>query len=179
MAVNGGTFVTNGSVNGAVTVNGGGTLAGNGTVGNTTINGGTLSPGNSIGTITINGNLVLTSAATYVVEIGAVPTAPSSRARRTSPAPCRWCSAGPLLAALHDPHCQRRRDRHLHDGHSALAGLAQQPHLRPQQRLSEPTATLGAAPGLNQNQQNVATSLNTFFNGGGAAAGALRRSCSQ
>ena len=42
-------------------------------VGNTTINGGTLSPGNSIGTLTVQGNLVLTSAAAYIVEVS--PTA--------------------------------------------------------------------------------------------------------
>ena len=35
----------------------------------TTINGGTLAPGNSIGTLTIQGNLVLTSAAAYIVEV--------------------------------------------------------------------------------------------------------------
>src|SRR5262245_34331974 len=38
-------------------------------IGNTIINGGTLSPGNSIGTITVNGNLVMTAAASYLVEI--------------------------------------------------------------------------------------------------------------
>ena len=47
----------------------GGSIGGNGTLGNTTINGGTLAPGNSIGTLSINGNLVLTSAAAYIVEV--------------------------------------------------------------------------------------------------------------
>ena len=64
----------NGSIaSSAVTVNAGGTIGGNGTIGNTTINGGTLSPGNSIGTLTVQGNLVLTSAAAYLVEVS--PTA--------------------------------------------------------------------------------------------------------
>ena len=44
-------------------------LGGNGTLASTTINGGTLSPGNSIGTLTVQGNLVLTSAAAYLVEV--------------------------------------------------------------------------------------------------------------
>ena len=60
----------NGSIaSSALTVNAGGTIGGNGTIGNTTINGGTLSPGNSIGTLTVQGNLVLTSAAAYLVEV--------------------------------------------------------------------------------------------------------------
>ena len=72
--VNAGTLSVNGSIaSSALTVNAGGTIGGNGTIGNTTINGGTLSPGNSIGTLTVQGNLVLTSAAAYLVEVS--PTA--------------------------------------------------------------------------------------------------------
>ncbi len=68
--VNAGTLSVNGStVNSAFTVNAGGTIGGNGTIGSTTVNGGTLSPGNSIGTLTVQGNLVLTAAATYLVEV--------------------------------------------------------------------------------------------------------------
>ncbi|MCP3473883.1 autotransporter domain-containing protein [Bradyrhizobium sp. CCGUVB1N3] len=73
--VNGGTLSVNGSIgNSATTVFGGGTLGGIGTVGDTTIYGGTLAPGNaigpnSIGTLTIAGNLVLTTAATYMVQV--------------------------------------------------------------------------------------------------------------
>ena len=69
-AVNAGTLLVNGSIASSdLTVNAGGTIGGNGTIGNTTINGGTLSPGNSIGTLTVQGNLVLTSAAAYIVEV--------------------------------------------------------------------------------------------------------------
>ena len=72
--VNAGTLSVNGSIaSSALTVNAGGTIGGNGMIGNTTINGGTLSPGNSIGTLTVQGNLVLTSAAAYIVEVS--PTA--------------------------------------------------------------------------------------------------------
>ncbi|MET0674815.1 MAG: autotransporter domain-containing protein [Bradyrhizobium sp.] len=53
----------------AVAVNAGGTLGGTGIVGATTVSGGTLSPGNSIGTLTVQGSLVLSSAATYLVEV--------------------------------------------------------------------------------------------------------------
>lgn len=53
------------------TVDTGGTLGGIGVVGNTLVNGGTLSPGNpnSIGTLSVAGNLVLTSAAIYMVQV--------------------------------------------------------------------------------------------------------------
>lgn len=52
------------------TVSAGGTLGGIGIVGNTLV-GGTLAPGNpnSVGTLTVAGNLVLTSAATYMVQV--------------------------------------------------------------------------------------------------------------
>jgi autotransporter-associated beta strand protein/T5SS/PEP-CTERM-associated repeat protein len=69
-AVNGGRLTVNGAIpNSTLTVNGGATLGGTGTIGNAIINNGTLSPGNSIGTITVNGNLVMTAAASYLVEI--------------------------------------------------------------------------------------------------------------
>ena len=69
-AVNGGRLTVNGSIpNSTLTVDGGATLGGIGTIGNAIINNGTLSPGNSIGTITVNGNLVMTAAASYLVEI--------------------------------------------------------------------------------------------------------------
>ena len=69
--VNAGTLSVNGSIaaSSLTTVNPGATLGGTGTVGNTLINGGTLAPGNSIGTLTVAGNLVLTTAAIYLVEI--------------------------------------------------------------------------------------------------------------
>ena len=52
-----------------MTVNANGIIGGNGTVGPLFINGGTLSPGNSIGQLNVQGNLVLTAAATYLVEV--------------------------------------------------------------------------------------------------------------
>jgi autotransporter-associated beta strand protein len=69
-AVNGGRLTVNGAIpNSTLTVDGGATLGGTGTVGNAIIKNGILSPGNSIGTFTVNGNLVMTAAASYLVEI--------------------------------------------------------------------------------------------------------------
>ena len=71
--VSGGTLSVNSSIASSIltTVDTGGTLGGIGTIGNTLVNGGTLAPGNSIGTLTVQGSLVLTSAATYMVEVSA------------------------------------------------------------------------------------------------------------
>jgi len=72
--VQSGTLLVNGvlSAGSAITVDSGGMLGGIGTVSNTTINnGGTLAPGlpNSIGTLRVIGNLVLASAASYLVQV--------------------------------------------------------------------------------------------------------------
>ena len=75
--VDGGTLSVNGSIaNSTTTVNAGGTLGGIGMVGDTTISGGVLAPGNtnSIGTLTIAGNLVLTTAASYMVQVSGTST---------------------------------------------------------------------------------------------------------
>jgi autotransporter-associated beta strand protein len=78
--VNEGALIVNGSIAPSflTLVNAGTTLGGSGIVGNTLVNGGTLSPGNSVGTLTIQGGLVLTAAATYIVEVS------SSGADRTN-----------------------------------------------------------------------------------------------
>jgi autotransporter-associated beta strand protein len=70
--VNSGALIVNGSIasSSGLDVNNGATVGGTGTLPTTRINdGGTLSPGNSIGTITVQGDLVLASAATYMVEV--------------------------------------------------------------------------------------------------------------
>jgi autotransporter-associated beta strand protein len=67
-SVNGGTLAVDGSiVSSSVTVNAG-MLTGNGSVASTTVNGGTLAPGSG-STLTVQGNLVLASAATYMVQL--------------------------------------------------------------------------------------------------------------
>ncbi|MGY4433045.1 T5SS/PEP-CTERM-associated repeat protein [Bradyrhizobium sp. F1.13.1] len=72
--VDGGTLLVNGTIaSSTTTVNAGGTLGGIGIVGDTTISGGTLAPGtNAIGTLTIAGNLVLSTAATYMVQVSGI-----------------------------------------------------------------------------------------------------------
>jgi uncharacterized protein with beta-barrel porin domain len=168
--VNGGSLVSNGVVNGVVSINGGGVLGGNGTVGSTTINVGTLSPGNSIGTITVNGNLVLSSAAAYLVEFDAVS---SDLTNVTGTATV----AGTVQAVFaNGPLLRRYTILTANGGVSGTfatltnvnlpAGFAPTLTYDANNVYLSLTAALGG--GLPQNQQNVANSLNTFFNGGGA-----------
>ena len=149
-------------------------LGGNGMIGNTTINGGTLSPGNSIGTLTVQGNLVMTSAAAYLVEVS--PTA-ADRTNVTGTA-----SLGGTVQAVFGPGGSFARSYTILSATGGLGGtrfnglitgnlpanFATSLSYTSTDVLLNLTAVLGAGIGLSQNQQNVATSLNTFFNNGGA-----------
>ena len=81
--VQSGTLLVNGDLSAAsgITVGSGGTLGGIGTVSNPTINnGGTLAPGlpNTIGYFHVTGNLVLASAASYLVQVSPIAASMSS-----------------------------------------------------------------------------------------------------
>ncbi len=171
----GGTLAVNGTLTGTLTVNSG-TVGGTGILGNTTINGGTLAPGNSIGTITINGNLVLAAAAAYAVEIGAVS---ADRTLVTGTASIAGTVQASFVAA---PLQQRYTILTAGGGVNGvfgalnvvgMPGVSASLTYDPNNVYLNLTAVLGAA--MNQNQQNVATSLNTVFNGGGSLLAALRR----
>jgi YVTN family beta-propeller protein/autotransporter-associated beta strand protein len=171
---NGGTFLVNGTSAG-VTVNAGGRLGGTGTVGNANINGGTLSPGNSIGTIAVAGSLVMSTAASYLVEVS--PTA-ADRISVTGAA----AVAGNVSAVFAAGNYMARSYTilsatggrtgtfealaitNLPSGFSAsLSYTATEVSLNLTAALGQ-----GLAGGLPGNQQNVAGALNAFFNNGGA-----------
>jgi autotransporter-associated beta strand protein len=182
--VNGGTLSVNGSIaNSAVTVNAGGTLGGNGTIGNTTINGGTLAPGNSIGTLTIQGNLVLTSAAAYIVEVS--PT----QADRTNVTGTATLAG--TVQAVFGPGSYIARTYTIlsaNGGRSGTfgslttnglpAGFAASLSYTGTDAILNLTAVLGQQPttpgqqplpngALSGNQLGIASTLNNFFNNGG------------
>ena len=173
ITMNAGTTIVNGSA-GATTVNAG-TLGGTGTLGNTIINGGTLSPGNSIGTITVNGNLVLSTAASYLVEVS--PTA-ADRTNVTGTATL----AGTVSALFASGTYMTRSYTILSaaGGRSSTfsslttsnlpAGFTASLSYTATDAILNLTATLGALAtgGLSGNQANVANALNAFFNNGGA-----------
>jgi autotransporter-associated beta strand protein/YVTN family beta-propeller protein len=171
---NGGRFVVNGASAG-VTVNAGGLLGGTGTVGNTIINGGTLSPGNSIGTIAVAGSLVMSTAASYLVEIS--PTA-ADRTSATGAAAVAGTVNAIFAAGSYTAHSYTivsasggrtgtfgtLATTNLPSGFSASLSYTAT------EVLLNLTAALGQgiAGGLLANQQNVASALNAFFNNGGA-----------
>ena len=70
--VSAGALIVNGSLASGVFVANGGLLGGSGVIGATTVdNGGALAPGNAGGPLTVRGDLVLESAAIYLVQVGA------------------------------------------------------------------------------------------------------------
>jgi autotransporter-associated beta strand protein len=180
-SVNAGTLSVNGSIaNSAVTVNAGGTIGGTGTIGNTTINGGALSPGNSIGTLTVQGNLVLTAAAVYIVEIS---PASADRTNVTGTA-----SLGGTVQAAFGPGAYIARSYTILSAAGGStgtfgsltttglpAGFTANLSYTPTDVILNLTANLGISlqGGLSGNQRNVANSLNTFFNSGGALPSAF------
>ena len=171
--VNAGALIVNGSIvsSSGLTVNAGGTVGGNGILPSTTVNGGTLAPGTSIGPLTINGNLVLTSAAAYIVEVS--PTQ-ADRTNVTGSA-----SLAGTVQAVFAPGAYISRAYTILSaagGRSGTfgslttsglpAGFAASLSYTASDVILNLSAALGA-DGLSGNQQNVAGALNGFFNNGG------------
>jgi autotransporter-associated beta strand protein len=179
--VNAGALIVNGSIaaSNGLTVNAGGTIGGNGILPSTTINGGTLAPGNSIGTLTIQGNLVLTSAAAYIVEVS--PT----QADRTNV--IGTATLAGTVQAVFGPGSYIARTYTILStagGRSGTfgslttsglpTGFAASLSYTGTDAILNLTAVLGSGPsalpngGLSGNQLGVAGTLNSFFNNGGA-----------
>ena len=170
----GGTLSVNGTITGAVTVAAGGTLGGTGSVGNTLINGGTLAPGNSIGTLNVAGNLVLTAAASYLIEISG---ANSDLTTVTGAATL----GGTVVAALVPVGTVQPRYTIMqvgsHSGNfsgvSAPGGLVGTISFDPTNVYLNFALDWSAKYGLNINQRNVANALQNFFNANGSIPGAF------
>ncbi|MET4307605.1 autotransporter domain-containing protein [Bradyrhizobium sp. RT4b] len=171
--VNGGTLAVNGSIaNSAVTVNAGGTLGGNGTVGNTTINGGgVLAPGNSIGTLTVGGNLAFSTGGLYRVEV-------SASADRTNVTGAATLT-GATVQTVFQPGSYVSKNYTILSaagglGGTSFGGVSGLPNFNAglsytlSDVLLNLTASLGAGTSLPGNPQTVASTLNNFFNNGGA-----------
>jgi uncharacterized protein with beta-barrel porin domain len=165
----GANLFVNGTLNGPLSVLSGGLLGGTGTVGNTTVSG-TLSPGNSIGTLTVQGNLVLTSAATYLVEVSATGT------DRTNVAGTATLGGAGLSLSL-APGGVFGRFTILNaaggivgtfGGISASSNIATTLSYDANNVFVDLRATLGGGSALNQNQQAAASAINTFANAGGS-----------
>ncbi|WP_244558527.1 autotransporter domain-containing protein [Tardiphaga sp. OK246] len=173
--VNGGTLAVNGSIaSSAVTVNNGGTLGGNGTVGGVTINGGgVLAPGNSIGTLTVGGNLAFGAGGLYRVEVS--PSA-ADRANVTGIASL----TGGIVQAVFQPGSYVSKSYTILSAAGGLGGTTfsgvsgSMPAFNVGLSYTSTDvvlnllASLGAGNSLPGNPQTVASTLNNFFNNGGA-----------
>ena len=176
--VQSGTLLVNGDLSAAssLTVSGG-MLGGTGTVGNTQINsGGTFAPGTPgvPGTsMTVSGNLAFQSGALYLVQVNPTSSTVANVAGTAS-------LAGNVLAAFAPGSYLVKQYDILHStglGGTTFAGLGTTNlpagftvnlNYTPTDVFLNLTAAIGQSGGLNGNQQNVASGLNNFFNGGGA-----------
>ena len=176
--VNAGVLQVDGSIASSVltTVNAGGTLGGAGTVGSTTINGGGSfapgTPGVPGTSMTVSGSLAFQSGALYVVQLN---PASSTIANVTGTATL----TGGSVQAIFSPGAYTTRNYTiLHSGTlggTTFSGVSGSPpnftsslSYTATDVILNLTAALGTGTGLNQNQQNVATAINNFFNNGGA-----------
>ena len=173
--INGGTLAVDGSIaNSAVTVNNGGVLGGTGTVGGVTINtGGVLAPGNSIGTLTVGGHLAFGAGSIYRVEVS-----PAS-ADRTNVTGTASLTGGTVQATFL-PGTYVGRSYTILSAAGGLGGTTfsgvsgGSPGFNvglsytSSDVLLNLTASLGTGTSLPGNPQAVASTLNNFFNNGGA-----------
>ncbi len=179
MHVQAGTLLVNGSMVNFFTAVNGGVLGGTGTVGTVQVNnGGTLAPGLGTpgGTLTIAGDLAFQNGATYLVHLN------SSTASMVNVSQLALLSGGIVQTVFAPGSYVSKQYTILHStfglqgtkfssvSGNVPAGFAESLSYTSNDVLLSLTATLGALPGsgLNQNQQNVASSLNNFFNNGGS-----------
>jgi autotransporter-associated beta strand protein len=186
--VSGGTLEVDGSIasSSLVTVNAGGILSGTGIVDpavTTIMSGGVLAPGNPsnpTGTLSITGNLAFQSGAFYLVQVsGAAAGSVSVTGGATL--------AGATVDAVFAGRANLTRQYTILTATGGVSGAfapgVVNTNLAPgfSDSLSYDannvylnlTASLGAGQGLNANQQNVATSINKFFNSGGTLPSAF------
>jgi uncharacterized protein with beta-barrel porin domain len=157
---------------GAVDVTGG-MLSGHGTVvGNVTIgDGATLAPGGSVGTLTVQGNLVLATAASYLVDVsstGASSTAVSGTATLggtvgvfSSNNSFRFNSPYTILTSAGLGGTQ-------FNAVTGMAGMTDALSYSGNSVQLTLTSALAHLAGLNINQRAVATALDTGFNASGS-----------
>ena len=175
--INGGALIVDGSIasSALTTVNSGGLLGGVGRVGNLQINtGGTFAPGpqNAPGAMTVAGSLAFQSGALFLVQVN---SSAASMANVTGTA-----TLGGTVGTIFAPGTIPKKEYDiLHAKNFArtfvglvAAGLPTNfvASLRygPNDVFLDLTAALGLGGGVSQNQVNVATAINGFFNNGGA-----------
>ncbi|MBX9841204.1 MAG: autotransporter domain-containing protein [Xanthobacteraceae bacterium] len=171
--ISGGTLLVTGDYAGSpFVVNSGGTLGGSGFVGATTVaGGGTLAPGSSTG-LNVNGTLTFNSGSTYAV--GVSPTAADKVVVAGTASLAGTVQAtfqgGTLTPKTYTILTSAGLGGTTFDTLTAVgapAGFALALSYTATDALLSLTAALGQDVPLNRNQQNVASAINSFFNGGG------------
>jgi len=162
----------------------GGTLSGHGTVvGNVSVgNGATLGPGGSVGTLTIQGNLVLATAATYLVDVsatGASSTAVSGTAALGGTVQVFSSTNSFRLKSPYTILTSAGLNGTQFNGIAPIAGITEalsytgnSIQLTLTSALTQITTPTGQTVALNANQRAVATALDIAFNATGST-GAL------
>jgi uncharacterized protein with beta-barrel porin domain len=174
--IEGGVLAVNGSMPAStMTVNDGGTLGGSGSVGGVNVgDGGVFAPG-SLGVpgtpMTVGGTLAFQSGALYVVALNAAtPTLASATAHFAE------LAGGVQAGFAPGSSISRQAFTILHadifsgttfDSVSVPGFAASLSYINQDVILNLNAATLGAGSALNRNQQQVASTLNNFFNSGG------------
>jgi autotransporter-associated beta strand protein len=171
--ISAGTLLVNGSIAGsAFTVNSGGTLGGSGTVGATTVaGGGTLAPGSSAG-LNVNGTLTFDAGSTYAIGVSpssadkVVVTGTASLAG-TAQATFQGGSYAPKTYTILTSAGLGGTKFDTFTPSGAPSGFSASLSYTTTDALLTLTSALGQGIPLNQNQQNVASAINLFFNSGG------------
>ncbi len=167
--VKAGTLSVNGSIasSSLVSVARGATLGGNGIVGTTQIaDGGMLSPGNSVGLLTVQGNLTFASAASYMVEVS------GATADRTNVSGVATLGNATVRVSF-DPAAFVRERYTVLNVATGLSGTFSGAVYSDAPPSFISTLSYDAAnvyldvdlklTGLNINQNNIASSLNSYF----------------
>jgi uncharacterized protein with beta-barrel porin domain len=174
----GAALIDNGTLTSPVKVLASGFLGGSGTVAGDLNVAGTLAPGmqasgTTIGRLTVSGNLVLTSAATYLVTVS--PTSASlatvtGTAGLAGTVQAMFQPGGGYLGNAYTILQSANLGGTTFSGLTTTnlpAGLSASLSYTQTDVILNLAATLGIGGGLAGNQQNVATTLNTYFNSGG------------
>jgi autotransporter-associated beta strand protein len=173
--VSGGTLQVDGTIakSSVVRVEDGGTLSGNGSVSNVVVkSGGTLAPGGGLGTLTVKGDLTFKDGSTYAVDVTANA---ADRTKVTGTANLN----GTVLANVFGGQYVTRQFTIL----SATGGRTGQfdnldlmgftgfngslRYTSTDVILNLTAALGGGGQQLSGNQQNISTTVNDYFNGGG------------
>jgi fibronectin-binding autotransporter adhesin len=176
--VNSGVLEVNGAISNSssVAVNSGGTLAGGGTVDPATVtisSGGTLAPGipGMPGTsLTIAGNLAFQSGAIYLVQVG---SSASTFAAVTGTASLGGNAIAAFAPGSYTQHYTILQAAGRSGTFASFSTIGLPTNFASNLSYTNTsvvlnlTAALGVGTALNVNQQNVANTLNGFFNGGG------------